>query len=207
MLSARAPMRRRGVTLIEIAVTLAMTAMLLMAVAPSVAQWLRDTQVRNAATSIQAGLQRARNEALRRNRTVRFTLVALADPAQMDDSCALSSQSDSWVVSFNAPAGRCGAALSDIDDPMLIEHQAGGVGGRRVDVAASVADGSASATSVAFDGFGRVSAAVAPAIGRIEIDQPNPSADDRALRIVVGSGGTIRLCEPRVGDANDPRKC
>jgi type IV fimbrial biogenesis protein FimT len=58
---------------------------------------------------------------------------------------------------------------------------------------------------VTFNGFGRV--VDTTGIGVIDIDNQTPGNDFRALRIVIGSGGTIRMCEPRVTDSNDPRRC
>lgn len=204
---SRGPLPSRGVTLVEIAVTLALVSILLMAAAPGIAQYLRNTQIRNVATSIHGGLQRARNEALRRNRTVRFSLVSLADPAVMDNGCALSAEGVSWVVSLNSPAGKCGNALSETADPMLIEHQAGGADGRNVDVSATSAGGATPASSIAFDGFGRVSAVVGSPLAVIDVDNAVPGNDFRALRIVISNGGNIRMCEPKVTDASDPRRC
>ena len=69
----------RGLTLIELMVTVVILVMLLLGVAPSIGAWMRNTQVRNVASSMLAGLNRARNEAMRRNVPVRFSLVSLAD--------------------------------------------------------------------------------------------------------------------------------
>ena len=75
--------RARGVTLIELAVALTVLALLMFAVLPSVGVWVRNTQVRNTASSIYAGLQVARNEAIRRNAAIRFSLVSLTDSAEL----------------------------------------------------------------------------------------------------------------------------
>ncbi|HMM84392.1 GspH/FimT family pseudopilin [Azohydromonas sp.] len=190
--------RHRGVTLIELMVTLSVLAMVLMAVAPGVAAWVANTQIRNVAGSIQAGLQKARTEALRRNAPVRFALVSLSDTATMDDSCELSDTGVSWVVSRDDPTGKCSAAPSDTSEPRIVEARAGGVGGKYVAVAAG-------ASSIVFNGFGRtvgVGGDVA-----IDVDHVDPGADYRALRLVVGPGGTVRMCDPKVSSSDDPRKC
>ncbi len=196
--------RQRGVTLIELAVTMAMFAVLLAAVAPSIGTWVRNTQIRNTATSIQAGLMRARNEAVRRNQPVRFSLVSLTQTTAMDDSCAVSSSGVSWVVSLNDPAAKCATAVSDTTAPRILEKHAGGVGGNNVTVAARTSGGAA-ADTITFNGFGRVTGAAA--IGRIDVDNVVPGGDYRELRLVVGAGGTIRMCEPDVTAADDPRRC
>lgn len=197
--------RQRGVTLIELMVTIAILALMLMAAAPGIGTWMANTQIRNVATSVQGGLQRARSEAVRRNQPVRFSLVSLTDSAVMDNSCALSDAGVSWVVSLDDPAGSCGAAASDTAGPRIIDKQAGGVGGKRVVVSATVPDGSDTASSVTFNGFGRVVGATD--IGVIDVDNVAPGVDYRALRLVIGTGGTVRMCDPQATDSGDPRKC
>jgi type IV fimbrial biogenesis protein FimT len=202
-------LRRRGrpaagFTIIELMVTITVLALLLMAVAPGVSTWLANTQIRNAATSIQMGLQRARSEALRRNAPVRFTLVSLTNAATMDDSCAPSEAGVSWVVSLDDPDGACSADPSDTAAPRIVEKYAGGVGGTRFTVAAATAGGD-EASTVTFNGFGRVVGT--DGIGVIDIDHVEPGDDYRALRLVIGLGGTVRMCDPKVASADDPRKC
>jgi type IV fimbrial biogenesis protein FimT len=200
--------RRRaahGFTLIELMVTITMLAFLLAAVAPSVLEWIRNTRIRNSATSIQAGLMKARQEAVRRNQNIRFSLVSLTDAAVMDSSCALSATGISWVVSVNDPAGKCDQAVSETTDPMIVEKSAGGVGGTTISIGGRLADDSAAATSVTFNGFGRVVGA--SPLGLIKVQDASSVTAYRTLHIAIGSGGTIRMCDPKVTDTSDPRKC
>lgn len=194
-----------GFTLIELAVTLAVFGILLALVAPNAAAWVASMQIRATADSLQTGLHKARMEAIRRNQLVRFSLVSTTNPSVMDDSCALSSSAASWVVSMNDPATKCGSAFSDTADPMLIDTYAAGEYARRVTVTARQADGVTAATSVVFDGFGRI--AGAGALARITIDNVVTGNDFRPLRIVIADGGGIRLCDPRITDNTDPRFC
>ncbi len=201
--------RARGMTLIEIAVTMVILAMLLVAAGPTVSAWMRNTQVRNTASSMLAGLQRARNEAMRRNLPMRFSLVSLTDSAVMDASCALSATGVSWVVSVNNPAAFCHYAPStvaaDANDPLIVETNAGGVGGKNVVVAGRFADGSAGANTVTFNSFGRIDDA-AP-IGFVDVSNNTAGGDFRNLRIEIGTGGTVRMCDLGVTAATDPRFC
>lgn len=201
-------MKRRsnlqGVTLIELAVVLVLVGVLVMAVVPSVSAWIRNTQIRSVATSIQAGLQRARTEAMRRNTNVQFSLVTLTNPAVMDNTCAVKENGASWVVSMDDPAGKCATAVSDSADPRILDKQAAGNGAGMVKVDGNdTSNGDASV--VVFNGFGRT--VNATGISYIDIDNTTSSNDYRALRIVVGTGGTIRMCEPKVTSSTDPRKC
>jgi len=194
-----------GFTLIELAITLTVFALLLAINAPSAGAWIANMQIRTTAESIQTGLQKARMEAVRRNRPVRFSLVSSTDLAVMDNSCALSTGSASWVISVNDPAGKCGSALSDVADPMLVETYAAGVHARRVAVSATEADGTTAADSVTFDGFGRILGA--NPLARVNVDNIVAGDDFRPLRVVISEGGGIRLCDPRVNVATDPRVC
>lgn len=203
------PRRVRGLTLIELAVALAVLALLAFAVMPSVGTWIRNTQVRNTASSIHAGLVTARNEAVRRNAAIRFQLVSLTNPAVMNNTCALSSSGVSWVVSVRDPAGQCqydpADTPVDANDPLIIDKNAGGQGGRNVVTCANVTDGSAAASTVVFNGFGRVDNA--NAIGFIDVTNETLSNDYRRFRIEVSAGGAVRMCDLAVVSTSDARYC
>lgn len=212
-----------GFTLIELSVALTVLALLLFAVMPSVGVWIRNTQVRNTASSMLAGLQLARNEAIRRNAAVRFSLVALTDSAVLDDSCILSSAGVSWVVSVRDPSTNCSyapvsvsnndpadpnnyaSAVAAASNPLIVEKHAGGVGGRNVVAFARLIDGSAAASGVVFNGLGRVDNA--GAVGLIDVRNETASADYRRFRIEVEAGGALRMCDPTVASATDSRYC
>ncbi|MDP1690774.1 MAG: GspH/FimT family pseudopilin [Burkholderiaceae bacterium] len=215
----------RGMTMIELAVTMVILAMLLVGAGPSIGAWMRNTQVRNTASSIQAGLNHARNEAMRRNAPIRFSLVSLADSAVMGSSCALSGAGVSWVVSVRDPSANCQfapvtlpgtsadaglvaaylAAVADASNPLIVEANAGGVGGKNVVVAARTADNSAAANTVTFNAFGRV--ADATPIGFINVSNDVAGNDYRGLRIEIGNGGTVRTCDRGIAAGTDPRYC
>jgi type IV fimbrial biogenesis protein FimT len=66
----------------------------------------------------------------------------------------------------------------------------------------------AGATTITFNAFGRVQNA--NAINRIDVDSSVLSAaDSREMRITIGAGGNIRMCDPNltVSSPNDPRAC
>lgn len=195
----------RGVTLIELAVVVVLMALLIMAVIPSASAWIRNTQIRNVATSLQTGLQRARAEAMRRNTNVRFSLVTLSNPGVMDNSCKVSEAGLSWVVSLDDPGDKCATAVSDTAAPRILDKHA--TASPQVKVSGNDAV-NADAAVVIFDGFGRIVInPAAPPIAWIDVDNIIAGDDFRALRIAIGTGGTVRMCEPAVTSSSDPRKC
>ena len=66
--------RTRGFTLIELLVALSIMAILLVMALPRYVEWIADTQVRNGAESLAAGLREAMNAAIRENTRVEFNV-------------------------------------------------------------------------------------------------------------------------------------
>lgn len=202
MLRSRAQASQRGFSLVEIVVTIAVLSLLLFAAMPSIGAWMDNTRIRNVADSLQNGLQVARGEAVRRNEEVSLWLVALEDPSQLDNQCTLSSASGSWVVSVFSPFRHCADPVSTVDAPRIVTGRPVGGNGARVVVSALGADGTG-ATSITFNGFGRVTNA-----GAIrQIDVSGASDNTRNLRIAVSAAGQVRVCDPHVTDTKDPRIC
>lgn len=179
-------MRERGVTLIEIAVGLAIVALTLTIGMPMMADWLQNLQIRNAAEGIHGGLQVARGEAVRRNAHVEF------------------------VLSNPGAVGGTGWTVRDVRTATVIQAKPDGEGSAKAIVAVQPAD----ATTVTFNGLGRTPTSPAtngdgtPFLTRIDIDSSVMAAgDSRDLRVTIGSGGQIRMCDPNVSDSADTRSC
>jgi type IV fimbrial biogenesis protein FimT len=192
--------RSYGFTLIEIMVTLVVFAMLIMVGLPSMTTWLQNQQIKLSAEALQAGLQLARTEALRRNAPVQFSLVDTLTAA-----CALTNTGTSWVVSLTNPSGQCDVAPSETALPFTIQKRSGTEGSPNAVIQALVV------SSVTFNGLGR------PTVfggGMAQIDVSNPSGGAcqplgpmRCLRIAISNAGQVRMCDPMVADATDPRFC
>jgi type IV fimbrial biogenesis protein FimT len=191
----------RGFTLIEAMITLAVLALLFMIGLPGMNTWLQNTQIRTSTEALQAGLQLARAEALRRNVPVRFQLVD-----SLAGGCALAMNGTSWVVSLADVTGQCNAVESDdvlVSPPQIVQKWSGAEGTPNAVINATVA-------SVVFNGLGRT----AGGAGAVQIDVTNaaggacqPAGPMRCLRINVASGGQMRMCDPAVMDPADPRRC
>lgn len=95
-----------------------------------------------------------------------------------------------WTVRTAAP-------ISDIQSRPAGEGSAG----------VTLTTDPAGALTVTFDGLGRALPANGDGSARLEqIDIAGQSAG-RNLRVLVGLGGQIRLCDPAVVDSTDPRRC
>jgi type IV fimbrial biogenesis protein FimT len=206
--------------LIELMVTITILALLLLATMPGIGQWLRNTSIRNAAESLQNGLTRARAEAVRRNEIISFSLVTVASNGQFNGSCALSSTSASWVVSRDNPAGKCDVSITGLPpdagvlSPYILAKQAQGDGSPNVTISLRqpnggdpCGSGDTSSNSISFNGFGRLATSPDWATGPIRCLVVSGASGTRPLRVVIGTGGTVRMCDPAVTDANDPRRC
>lgn len=193
----------RGMTLVELLVTLTVLGFVMLAGLPSLGQWMRNAQIRTVAESLQNGLTKARNEAVRRNTRVLFSLVSAANSS----NCALSGTSGSWIVSLQTPEGHCDVAVSETSTPMILERWAQSEGSSNVTVQALDATCASNSTTsqVLFDGFGRLNTATTP-VRCLLIDHSSGSGN-RTLRITVSAAGAVRMCDPAVTDSNDPRRC
>ncbi|MGE5450236.1 MAG: GspH/FimT family pseudopilin [Acidobacteriota bacterium] len=201
-----APMRRTGgFTIIELAIAMVIFGFLIMAAAPSLQDWFSNTRIRGTAESIQNGLQTARAEAIRRNRSVSFWLVDNDNPDKFLASCTVSDTGTAWMVSVNSPAGNCDDTPSQTDSPMIVTGRTAGDSGAHVVVTGTQSDGSTAASSVTFNGFGGVTGS--GSLGQIDIKSDTNDSASRSLRIVISASGMVRMCDPKVTSSGDPRKC
>lgn len=202
---------QRGFTLIEVVIAIAVMGMLLMLGVPSMSEWLQNSQIRTAAEIMAQGLQTARAEAVRRNTSVRFSLVDT-----LDASCALSATGQNWIVSRNDPSEQCnGAEVVDFIEPndaaiaQILQKRLGTEGTPNALIAAT--DDAAASSNVTFNSLGRV--LNANGIDTIDVTNPSggacktASGNMRCLRVTVSIGGDVRMCDPFITAAGDTRKC
>jgi type IV fimbrial biogenesis protein FimT len=192
-----------GYTLIELLIGLAVLGIVLMIGLPGLATWMQNTQIRTSAEAVSSGVQLARAEALRRNTSVRFQLVN-----SLTAACALSNSGASWVISLESAAAKCDVSPSDTTSPMTIQKRAGDDGSPNAVIAAI----GGTSPSVIFNGLGR---AIAGSVTQIDITNPTGGACKtaagnepmRCLQIRISAGGQVKMCDPAVTAATDPRIC
>jgi type IV fimbrial biogenesis protein FimT len=189
---------QRGMSLVEILISIAIVAMVLAMAAPSSLAWIQNLQLRNAAESALGGIKMARLEALRRNTTIAFELTDAASSA--------------WRVCFyDLVSQSCSAAQAPIASRGASEGSPNarfGVETTFTDFAAPLDAGVGVPALVAFDSLGRVSSASPANIARI--DTRNPTVDpavERRLSILVGVAGQVVMCDPGLVKATNPQGC
>jgi type IV fimbrial biogenesis protein FimT len=195
--------RQRGVTLIELVIGIAILAVVLGFGIPNFAAWMQNLQIRNAAESIQNGLQIARTEALRRNTSIRFQLTS-----SIDDTCTIpaagsGSQSPAnWVVnvgdaSTNDPTDKCASSTT------LIQSHTAAEGAQNAVVSTDY-------TTIVFNGLGQATSVS----GSGDIDVSNSTGGACAsqggpmtcMRVTVSAQGQIRMCNPNL-TSGTPQGC
>lgn len=212
----------RGFSLIELMVGLVVMAILLGTGVPAFSRWMQNSQIRTATESIQAGLQLAKAEAVRRNIPIRFQFVS-----SVENGCSLSLSAANWVVSLDEVSGSCGGQLlndgypitdsSNNPAPRIIQRHSGTEGTSNVLIASDQ-------STISFNGLGRqVSVALSGGTSthnppqQVVINISNPAGgtcaaesgdknDMRCLRVVVSPAGNIRMCDPAL-TTGDTQAC
>lgn len=200
MLTRRA--NQSGITLIELIIGLALFAMLAAMAAPRFAQMTTDQRVRSRAESIKSGLQTARQEALRMNRSVTFALVADMPENGVDTDLAplVNPAGPHWVVA-QVPGG----------DPMTVfTSQVEREGGGERPPIVGVLPATPAAATVVFTPLGATTL-TAPSqftiYGPDGLSSCQPTGRDFCMNVEVSPSGQITLCDPKVTTAGHTHKC
>ena len=190
--------RQRGLTLIELMVTISLLALLLGLAAPSFTEWIRNAAVRTVSDALQNGARLAQAEAVRRNRQMVFFLT---NSATCNAATAPAADGSFWAIR-TVPL-----VAGDVVETVQC--------GQLADVAAGVfIDGP---TAICFNSAGRQVANASPGIGTTtcSLDASGTSTYDlsvtggtRPLRVLVTLGGQVRQCDPaRTLSATAPDGC
>jgi type IV fimbrial biogenesis protein FimT len=192
-----------GFTLVELIITVTILGILMAVGMPSFTNFIRNSQIRSAAENLQAGLNLARSESLRRNARVSFWMVS-----DLTAACARGATRTSWVVSMANPAGACNAASSETNAPQLIQSRSGSDNTATVTLSATDSAGAAS-SCITFNGFGQVESTCTGGgnpIAKVVLNSSGGTSGIRTLEVRVTSGGAIRLCDPSASSSS-PAYC
>ena len=177
MLNAPIKSRPLGFSLIELMIGVVVLAILMCLAMPSFQAWLQNTQIRNAAESIQNGLQRARAGAVGRNTDVEFVLTA----------------GSSWTIRV-------------VSSGEVIESRSGSEGSRDVTVAVTPL-GATTVTFNNVGSVKATNADFSAPFTQVDLDSSVlAAADSQELRVTIGFGGNVRMCDPNA-PAGSPRAC
>jgi type IV fimbrial biogenesis protein FimT len=181
----------RGFTLIELMIGIAIFAFLIVIAGPQYADFLSNTQIRNGAESVLAGVRLAQADAVKGNTQSEFVLDTSAGGGWQ--VLRLNPETGAFDIAVQSYKWADGASKTSVD--------AGGL------------------TRVTFDGLGRImqtnpDGGSAP-ITRVDVTGSTTFASQRPLSIVVGFGpsgsSAIKLCDPNPNvatvDPHDPRIC
>lgn len=182
---------QHGFSLIELMVTLTILSLLLLIAAPMFSTWIANARVRSVAEDMANGLRMAQSEAMRRNRPTVFVMTN-STPAQ---SATPATSGRNWYVQALPLASGATSETATTSDYVQ--------GGNY----ASQSDVSVASTSpvLCFGSMGSVVAiaasdavnvlGVACTVGAKTYTISRTGAD-RALKVYVGVGGQVRMCDP-----------
>lgn len=166
-----------GFGLVEMVIVVAIIGITAAITMPSYSAWIQNTKVRTATESILNGIQKARSEALMRNTQVKFTLGA---------NSAWTVQCVTVAICNDLPGG-------------IVETRSNGEADTTTVTVTPTPGGS---SEIIFTNLG-IKSTVANQLSQIDLSL---TGSDRNLRVTVGAGGNVRMCDPSA-TSTDPRRC
>ena len=179
--------RTSGFTLIELMIALSIFAILVFLALPMYADYMGNTQIRNAAENSLTGVRLAQTSAIKANHLAKFVV-----------------DSTGWAVyAWDDEAAPADFAVASVQSYRFAE------GASQISPPTPTPGG---ATTVTFDGLGRVVANTDASASLTQLEVTNIHVvNPRKLRLLIsGIGGNtgIKLCDPDPGvAADDPRVC
>ena len=180
---------QRGFSIVELAVVIAIIGIVMGVALPMYQTWIRNTQIRTAAESIQNGLQLARATAAQRNTQVEFIFTSTA-PISANVTAAASVAGDNWLIRI----------VDTTATNRFVQGRAVTEGSRNVQITKPQA-------SYIFTSLGRLT--TTPVSPIVVTDSALSASDVRTLNVQVDVGGNIRMCDPKLTltKPSDPQAC
>ena len=171
-----------GFTLIELMITIAIAAVLMMIVAPNLSAYRRNAELTSAANTFMAGLNTARSEAMKRGRN------AMVVPTNNG-----VNWNEGWVVFVDIDRSQNYNESADT----IVANQAALPAGITI---TGVNSASGSTPYVMFDasGYSRLKAGGFGALTLSMARTEGTAAEqlDQTRRIIISSTGRVRICKP-----------
>jgi type IV fimbrial biogenesis protein FimT len=186
---------QRGVSLIELMITITILGILILLGIPSFQQWMLNTRIRTVTESIQNGLRLARNEASQQATNVRFQLNS-ASNWQVCVLPASAASAANYTDCTNAVS-----TVQTFDSPGAGSTVQVGAATATTDVATSaystILSGGVPA-GITFNSLGRPTDYGNTSLIRIDVTAANASLqpDSRRLVTTISAGGMVNMCDP-----------
>lgn len=186
--------RRLGFTLIELMVTVAVAAVLMMVAAPSFVGYQRNSELSSITNTLLSAINAARGEAMKRNS---YAMVVPKDG---------SSWSSGWIVFIDKDLSM---DYDSSKDEIVLEQSAppsyvtiSGTGNANASPPYVLYNGSGFAAQIGVGteakvGFGNLTFSI------VRNDVPAAQAAEQTRRIIVANSGRTRSCKP----SQDPLTC
>lgn len=179
--------RPRGISLIELMVTLTIVAVLTVLALPKLGTWVADSRVRTAAQALQDALRMARVESLKRSR---IGMLALTNAAPVLNAAPVANGTR-WFVQL---AARPSDSADELKDLYV-------TGGTEVATERITLKGPA---LICFNALGQLTPVGSTATGlSVACDtndlpkeyQLSSSVGSKTLKVQVALGGQVRICD------------
>jgi type IV fimbrial biogenesis protein FimT len=186
-----------GFTMIEMAVTMTIFAILVALGVPSMTTWIRNNKVRTVTDALQNGLRLAQAESLRRSRQVVFALTNSTTPNAIPLPAAVNGTSWAiWTVpsmTGEQPQFVQSGVLSNVNAAVTITTTAAAVCFNSM--GRLVTNGNANVAAITGGADTCVQPTGTPAVQIFNITTPGA---DRPLQVNLSLGGQVHMCVPNV---------